>query len=84
MDISFLFLTFCSSFGILVIQDFNKLNSETQKKNIISWNPVVADIVRGFSTLDDKTVRCVSLYHINNKLIVLSSSVDIFPQSILR
>jgi len=40
--------------GLGVLEDYNKLRPETQAKNIIAWNPVVAELLDGFSRLDDK------------------------------
>jgi len=40
--------------GLGVIQDYNKLRSDTQGKNIIAWTPVVAEILDGFCRFDDK------------------------------
>ena len=42
--------------GMSVLQDFNKLRSDTQMKNIMAWAPVVAEIVHGFTRLDGKAV----------------------------
>jgi brefeldin A-inhibited guanine nucleotide-exchange protein len=43
--------------GLGVLQDYNKLRSDTQVKNIVAWTPVVAEILEGFSRFDDKAVR---------------------------
>ncbi|KAF9782748.1 sec7 guanine nucleotide exchange factor [Thelephora terrestris] len=40
--------------GLSVLQDFNKLRSDTQMKNIMAWTPVVAEIMHGFTRLDNK------------------------------
>jgi len=40
--------------GLSVLQDFNKLRSDTQMKNILAWTPVVAEIMHGFTRLDNK------------------------------
>jgi brefeldin A-inhibited guanine nucleotide-exchange protein len=42
--------------GMSVLQDFNKLRSDTQMKNIMAWTPVVAEIMHGFTRLDNKAV----------------------------
>jgi len=42
--------------GMSVLQDFNKLRSDTQMKNILAWTPVVAEIMHGFTRLDNKAV----------------------------
>jgi len=42
--------------GLGVLQDYNKLKTDTQSKNIIAWTPVVAEILGGLSRLDDKAV----------------------------
>jgi brefeldin A-inhibited guanine nucleotide-exchange protein len=42
--------------GLSVLQDFNKLRSDTQMKNIVAWTPVVAEIMHGFTRLDNKAV----------------------------
>ena len=43
-------------FGMSVLQDFNKLGSGTQMKNLMAWTTVVAEIMRGFTRLDGKAV----------------------------
>ncbi|KAJ7129720.1 hypothetical protein C8R44DRAFT_979029 [Mycena epipterygia] len=40
--------------GLGVLQDYNKLRSDTQAKNIIAWTPVVGEILNGFCRFDDK------------------------------
>ncbi|KXN90258.1 Protein transport protein SEC7 [Leucoagaricus sp. SymC.cos] len=40
--------------GLGVLQDYNKLKTDTQSKNIAAWTPVVAEILDGLSRLDDK------------------------------
>lgn len=40
--------------GMSVLQDFNKLRSDTQMRNIMAWTPVVAEIMHGFTRLDNK------------------------------
>jgi len=37
-----------------VLQDYNKLRTDTQGKNIIAWTPVVGEILDGFCRFDDK------------------------------
>ncbi|KAJ6599098.1 hypothetical protein DFH09DRAFT_971185 [Mycena vulgaris] len=40
--------------GLGVLQDYNKLRTDTQGKNIIAWTPVVGEILNGFCRFDDK------------------------------
>lgn len=40
--------------GLGVLQDYNKLRTDTQSKNIIAWTPVVGEILDGFCRFDDK------------------------------
>ncbi|KAJ3853147.1 hypothetical protein EV368DRAFT_39471 [Lentinula lateritia] len=37
-----------------VVEDYNKLRSDSQAKNIIAWTPVVEEILDGFCRFDDK------------------------------
>ncbi|TFK55672.1 hypothetical protein OE88DRAFT_1652091 [Heliocybe sulcata] len=37
-----------------VLQDYNRLQLETQAKNIAAWTPVVAEILQGFCRFDNK------------------------------
>ncbi|KZT24537.1 hypothetical protein NEOLEDRAFT_1094323 [Neolentinus lepideus HHB14362 ss-1] len=37
-----------------VLQDYNRLQLDTQAKNIAAWTPVVAEILQGFCRFDDK------------------------------
>ncbi|KAF8591584.1 Sec7-domain-containing protein [Ramaria rubella] len=41
--------------GLGVLEDFNALRPETQAKTIITWTPVVAEVLQGFDGLDDQT-----------------------------
>lgn len=50
----------CHSLGRGVLQDYSKLRSDTQAKNIAAWTPVVAEILDGFCRFDDKLVSLVS------------------------
>ncbi|KZO91151.1 hypothetical protein CALVIDRAFT_542103 [Calocera viscosa TUFC12733] len=36
-----------------ILKDFNSLRAAKQSKNITTWSPIVAEILQGFSTLDD-------------------------------
>ncbi|KJA24651.1 hypothetical protein HYPSUDRAFT_65529 [Hypholoma sublateritium FD-334 SS-4] len=38
--------------GVGVLRDFNKLKVDSQSKNILAWNPVVAEILEGFCQFD--------------------------------
>lgn len=50
-------LSICSlSLAQGVIEDFNKLRPDSQSKNISTWSPVVAELLRGFNDFDDQTV----------------------------
>ncbi|KAJ7180014.1 hypothetical protein C8R43DRAFT_971372 [Mycena crocata] len=40
--------------GLGVLQDYNKLRTDTQGKNIVAWTPVVGEILNGFCRFDDK------------------------------
>ncbi|KAJ7744471.1 Sec7-domain-containing protein [Mycena maculata] len=40
--------------GLGVLQDYNRLRTDTQGKNIIAWTPVVGEILNGFCRFDDK------------------------------
>ncbi|EGN93072.1 hypothetical protein SERLA73DRAFT_172424 [Serpula lacrymans var. lacrymans S7.3] len=40
--------------GLSVLQDYTKLRSDTQAKNITAWTPVVAEILEGFCRFDNK------------------------------
>ena len=42
--------------GLGVLQDYSKLRSDTQAKNIAAWTPVIGEILRGFCRFDDKAV----------------------------
>ena len=42
-----------------MLQDYTKLRTDTQGKNIIAWTPVVAEILEGFCRFDDKAVSVV-------------------------
>lgn len=44
------------SLGLGVLQDYTKLKTDTQAKNIAAWTPVVAEILHGFCKFDDKAV----------------------------
>lgn len=39
-----------------MLQDYTRLRTDTQGKNIIAWTPVVAEIMEGFCRFDDKAV----------------------------
>ena len=49
------------SLGLGVLQDYTKLKTDTQAKNIAAWTPVVAEILHGFCKFDDKAVCCSPL-----------------------
>jgi brefeldin A-inhibited guanine nucleotide-exchange protein len=48
---------FLCRLGLGVLQDYTKLKTDTQAKNIAAWTPVVAEILHGFCKFDDKAVR---------------------------
>ncbi|KDN50294.1 hypothetical protein RSAG8_01630, partial [Rhizoctonia solani AG-8 WAC10335] len=45
--------------GLQIIEDFNALRTEGQGKNVATWTPVVAEILRGFYHFDDQTVSTI-------------------------
>jgi len=45
-----------SSLGLEILDTYTKLRPDPSGKNILTWNPVVAETMDGFSKLDDKTV----------------------------
>jgi brefeldin A-inhibited guanine nucleotide-exchange protein len=42
--------------GLEILDTYNKLRPDPSGKNVLTWNPVVAETLDGFSRLDDKTV----------------------------
>lgn len=40
----------------MILDDFNKLKSDMQGRNIAAWTPVVAEVLQGFSIFDDTIV----------------------------
>ena len=42
--------------GLEILDTYTKLRPDPSGKNILTWNPVVAETMDGFSKLDDKTV----------------------------
>ena len=59
--------------GMSVLQDFNKLRSDTQMKNIVAWTPVVAEIMHGFTRLDNKAVspRFSGVFTVSDRISIL-------------
>lgn len=49
--------------GLGVLQDYTKLRSDTQAKNIAAWTPVVGEILHGFCRFDDKAVSTTDPLH---------------------
>ncbi|KAJ7700051.1 hypothetical protein B0H17DRAFT_977494 [Mycena rosella] len=54
-----------------VLQDYNKLRTDTQGKNILAWTPVVGEILNGFCRFDDKAFRMYlpSIYPLATELV---------------
>lgn len=52
--------------GLGVLQDYTRLRTDSQAKNIIAWTPVVAEILEGLCRFDDKAVRGVFLTSYRN------------------
>jgi len=73
--------------GMSVLQDFNKLRSDTQMKNIMAWTPVVAEIMHGFTRLDNKAVssQISKVATVSNWVLILlvTSSIGTCPPSTL-
>jgi brefeldin A-inhibited guanine nucleotide-exchange protein len=49
-----------SRLGLGVLQDYTRLRTDTQGKNIIAWTPVVAEILEGFCQFDDRAVSVLT------------------------
>jgi hypothetical protein len=71
------------SLGLGVLQDYTKLKTDTQAKNIAAWTPVVAEILHGFCKFDDKAVcsppRFLCLPSLTD-FVDDNSSLDTSPQ----
>ncbi|QRV91209.1 Sec7 guanine nucleotide exchange factor [Ceratobasidium sp. AG-Ba] len=65
--------------GLQIIEDFNGLRAEGQGKNVATWTPVVAEILRGFLHFDDQTFAryLPALYPLATQLIVRDTAVEI-------
>ncbi|KAF8494160.1 Sec7-domain-containing protein [Russula emetica] len=65
--------------GLGVLQDYTKLKTDTQAKNIAAWTPVVAEILHGFCKFDDKAFAryLPAIYPLATELLARDSSQDI-------
>ncbi|KAF8604941.1 hypothetical protein BDV93DRAFT_605460 [Ceratobasidium sp. AG-I] len=65
--------------GLQIIEDFNGLRAEGQGKNVATWTPVVAEILRGFLHFDDQTFAryLPALYPLATDLIVRDTAPEI-------
>ncbi|KAI0265936.1 hypothetical protein BC834DRAFT_158606 [Gloeopeniophorella convolvens] len=65
--------------GLGVLQDYSKLKTDTQAKNIAAWTPVVAEIVHGFCKFDDKAFSryLPAIYPLVTELLSRETSQDI-------
>ncbi|KZT57923.1 hypothetical protein CALCODRAFT_517135 [Calocera cornea HHB12733] len=54
-----------------ILKDFNSLRAAKQSKNIITWSPIVAEILQGFSSLDgaDFNLYLSALYPLATDLL---------------
>ena len=68
--------------GMSVLQDFNKLRSDTQMKNIMAWTPVVAETMHGFTRLDNKAVG-LQVRPVSKVLNFYTSLIGTCPRSTL-
>lgn len=65
--------------GLQIIEDFNGLRAEGQGKNVATWTPVVAEILRGFYHFDDQTFAryLPALYPLATTLIIRDTAPEI-------
>ncbi|CAE7122990.1 unnamed protein product [Rhizoctonia solani] len=65
--------------GLQIIEDFNALRTEGQGKNVATWTPVVAEILRGFYHFDDQTFAryLPALYPLATILITRDTAPEI-------
>ncbi|KAG8732664.1 guanine nucleotide exchange protein for ADP-robosylation factor [Ceratobasidium sp. 423] len=65
--------------GLQIIEDFNGLRTEGQGKNVTTWTPVVAEILRGFYHFDDQTFAryLPALYPLATVLITRDTAPEI-------
>ncbi|KAG8678961.1 guanine nucleotide exchange protein for ADP-robosylation factor [Ceratobasidium sp. 394] len=65
--------------GLQIIEDFNGLRAEGQGKNVATWTPVVAEILRGFLHFDDQTFAryLPALYPLATELITRETAPEI-------
>ncbi|KAF8761011.1 hypothetical protein RHS01_00929 [Rhizoctonia solani] len=65
--------------GLQIIEDFNALRTEGQGKNVATWTPVVAEILRGFYHFDDQTFAryLPALYPLATILITRDAAIEI-------
>ncbi|CUA77416.1 Protein transport protein sec71 [Schizosaccharomyces pombe 972h-] [Rhizoctonia solani] len=65
--------------GLQIIEDFNALRAEGQGKNVATWTPVVAEILRGFYHFDDQTFAryLPALYPLATILITRDTAPEI-------
>ncbi|CAE6512865.1 unnamed protein product [Rhizoctonia solani] len=65
--------------GLQIIEDFNALRTEGQGKNVATWTPVVAEILRGFYHFDDQTFAryLPALYPLATVLITRDTAPEI-------
>ncbi|KAH7345106.1 hypothetical protein B0J17DRAFT_608255 [Rhizoctonia solani] len=65
--------------GLQIIEDFNALRTEGQGKNVATWTPVVAEILRGFYHFDDQTFAryLPALYPLATVLITRDAAPEI-------
>ncbi|KAG8720982.1 guanine nucleotide exchange protein for ADP-robosylation factor [Ceratobasidium sp. 395] len=65
--------------GLQIMEDFNGLRAEGQGKNVATWTPVVAEILRGFLHFDDQTFAryLPALYPLATDLITRETALEI-------
>jgi hypothetical protein len=52
-----IFIAYFNRLGMDVIAGYIALDPETQARNISAWTGVVAEVLQGFCTLEDRPVR---------------------------